>query len=121
MKKDPITVVIKNPLEQMEIEEVVPDLFLMQSLVDGYIKLFEIPTIERVYGYENKRAKIRGKDPNFYIPEKGNSVFGTAIFFTLDERNNPASLRRDQIEKLGDYLTMNSCNSREQYSEWIRE
>ena len=45
-ERDPITVAIKNPMEEVVIEEVIPDLFLMQSLVDGYIKLFKIPTIK---------------------------------------------------------------------------
>ena len=120
-ERDPIIVAIKNPMEEVVIEEVIPDLFLMQSLVDGYIKLFKIPTIKGVYGYENDRAKIRGKDPNFFIPEKGNSVFGTAVFFALDDRNNPASLEREQIEEIGDYLNMNNCESRERYMGWIRE
>ena len=120
-ERDPITVAIKNPMEEVVIEEVIPDLFLMQSLVDGYIKLFKIPTIKGVYGYENDRAKIRGKDPNFFVPEKGSSVFGTAVFFALDDRNNPASLEREQIEEIGDYLNMNNCESRERYMGWIRE
>ena len=34
-ERDPITVAIKNPMEEVVIEEVIPDLFLMQSLVDG--------------------------------------------------------------------------------------
>lgn len=116
MEDQKIIAVVKAPYEKPKTMEIGKGLEALQNLVGGDISGADLPNMDDVLGFCNDEGLLIGLKPNFYRPEYGDGIVGTAVFVGNGENGESVSLTPEQVKRVTTYLEENSVES---YNEFL--
>lgn len=116
MENGKIIAVVKVPYEKPKTMEIDKGLDTLQNLVGGDICAADLPDMDDVFGFCNDEGLLIGLKPNFYRPEYGDGIVGTAVFVGAGEDGTSICLTPEQAKKVTTYLEENSVGS---YNEFL--
>lgn len=103
-KEKIITGIVKRPNQKPEIANIENELKVYQRLVEGYIQIIGFPNDNGIDIICNEDGKLKGLEPNIFIPEYRDVLMGTIVFAGNDGFGELCSLTESQIKKVLDYL-----------------
>lgn len=111
-----IIAVIKKPYQKPETVTVEKGLEPLQKTVGGNIDVVYLPNIDDIHGFCNDEGLFNGSEPNFYRPDYGDAIMGTAIFMASGDEGESESLSPEQVKRVTEYLNANSVKD---FSEFL--
>lgn len=105
---DKIVAVIKKPYQKPETVAIDKGLKPLQEIVGGDIEVVYLPNIDDIHGFCNDEGLLIGLEPNFYRPDYGDAIVGTAVFLGSGADGDSISLTPEQVKRITTYLEENS-------------
>ena len=111
-KGNKIRVLVKEPNKPLEEHHINNEIEELQSRVDGYIDMTNLPGSDNIDIICNDEFLYNGSLPNIMVPERRNVFCGTLIFAGYNEEDGSTiSLTDGQVKEVEKYVKENELKS----------